>query len=168
MKALNEMISKTDVIADNAPIILCDERIREEKASLLLLDLFLSGNQGKYMNIACSGYSCDPFKKEGKTFNRFEIDLKERDFIKCLCSQERISSTDDTNFSLYSLLQEESVYHGLDATEHFFGVNSGQAFAPFRLSGRHFSLKPFVADLFPAPVREDLPYEVAVQSSLWK
>ena len=168
MKDLNKVIYKTDVIADNAPIIRCDERIREEKASLLLLDLFLSGNQGKYMNFACSGYSCDPFKKEGKTFNRFEIDLKERDFIKCLCSQKRISSTDDTNFSLYSLLQEESVYHGLDATEHFFGVNSGQAFAPFRLSGRHFSLKPFVADPFPAPVREDLPYEVAVQSSLWK
>ena len=168
MKALNEMISKVEVIADNAPIIWCDDRIREEKASLLLLDLFLSGNQGKYMNFACSGYSCDPFKKEGKTFNRFEIDLKERDFIRCLYSSQEISQSGEPNFSLYSLLQKESVYRGLDATEHFFGVNSGQAFAPFRLSGRHFSLKPFVADPFPAPVKEDLPYEVAVHSSLCK
>ena len=168
MKALNEMISKVEVTADNAPIIWCDDRIREEKASLLLLDLFLSGNQGKYMNFACSGYSCDPFKKEGKTFNRFEIDLKERDFIRCLYSSQEISQSGEPNFSLYSLLQKESVYHGLDATEHFFGVNSRQAFAPFRLSGRHFSLKPFAEDPFPAPVREDLPYEVAVQSSLCK
>ena len=103
--------------------------------------------------------------KNGRYYNWFNIDLKKRDFIVFSSSLQIMAKT---NFSFYSLLQMGSEYKGLDKTEHFFGVNSGRAFAPFRLNGRHFSLKPFLEDPSHAKVREDLPYEVAVQYSLWK
>ena len=64
MNELKKFISTNSVITDNVPIIRCDERIREEKASLLLLDLFLSGNQGQYMTNNALGYYCDAVEME--------------------------------------------------------------------------------------------------------
>ena len=169
MNNLKKYISTNPVITDNVPIIRCDDRIREEKTSLMLLDLFLSGNQGQYMTQRSLSYLCDEVEMaNGRSYNRFDINLKTRDFIAFSSFPQKMNNQAKTNFSFYSLLQKGSEYKGLDKTEHFFGVTPRQAFAPFRLSERHFSLKPFVDDFCHAKVREDLPYEVAVQCALWK
>ena len=77
MKDLKKYISTNSVITDNVPIIRCDDRIREEKASLMLLDLFLSGNQGQYMTNSSLSYFCDEVKMEnGRSYNWFNINLE--------------------------------------------------------------------------------------------
>lgn len=169
MESLQKYISTNAVITDNVPIIRCDDRIREERASLMLLDLFLSGNQGKYMADSSLSCPCDEVKMgNGNSYKRFYINLKERNFIAFSNSPQIMNNQAKTNFSFYSLLQNCSEYKGFDKTEHFFGVTPRQAFAPFKLNGRHFSFKPFVDDFCHAKVREDLPYEVAVQFALCK
>ena len=55
MNIVESIVSKTAVVIDNIPTIDSSDRIREERASLLLLDLFLAKNQGVFMTRSSSG-----------------------------------------------------------------------------------------------------------------
>ena len=76
MNQIESIISKTAVATDNIKTVNCSDRIREERVSLLLLNLFLSGNQGEYMNYASNTYKCNRAEKDGYFFDSFEINTK--------------------------------------------------------------------------------------------
>ena len=168
MNQIESIISKTAVATDNIPTVNSSELIREERASLLLLDLFLGKHQGRYMDYASYGYNCNTAAKNGTTFTRFIIDTHQKDVIQPLYSGKDKGSIEVESYSLFSLLQKEAVYKGLDATEYFFGITAGQAFAPFKLNGRHFTMKPFTKDCYPRAICENSMYEVNLQNTLGK
>ena len=168
MNTIEKFIAKTAIATDNIPCSKSSELIREERASLLLLDLFLGKHQGRYMNYASNGYNCNTAVKNGKTFTRFIIDTQQKDVIQPLYSGKDKGSIEVESYSLFSLLQKEAVYKGLDATEYFFGITAGQAFAPFKLNGRHFTMKPFTKDCYPRAICENSMYEVNLQNTLGK
>ena len=168
MNTIEKFIAKTAIATDNIPCSKSSELIREERASLLLLDLFLGKHQGRYMNYASNGYNCNTAVKNGKTFTRFIIDTQQKDVIQPLYSGKDKGSIKVESHSLFSLLQKEAVYKGLDATEYFFGITVGQAFAPFKLNGRHFTLKPFTKDCYLRAICENSMYEVNLQNTLGK
>ena len=168
MNTIEKFIAKTAIATDNIPCSKSSELIREERASLLLLDLFLGKHQGRYMNYASYCYNCNTAVKNGTTFTRFIIDTQQKDVIQPLYSGKDKGSIKVESHSLFSLLQKEAVYKGLDATEYFFGITVGQAFAPFQLNGRHFTMKPFTKDCYLRAICENSMYEVNLQNALCK
>ena len=108
MSNVTDLISKTAVVTDNIPTIDSSDRIREERASLLLLDLFLAKNQGVFMTRSSNVYNCDRAEKDGYFFNCFEINTKQIDFVKGIYPSINKCSTHYPSFSLYSLLQKEA------------------------------------------------------------
>ena len=168
MNIVESIVSKTAVVTDNIPTIDSSDRIREERASLLLLDLFLAKNQGVFMTRSSNVYNCDRAEKDGYFFNCFEINTKQPNFIKGIYPPINKCSTHYPSFSLYSLLQKEARYKGLDATEFCFGIKKNQPFASFKLNKKHFANVPFSEDLYNDKIKEGFLYEEAIQWGLHK
>ena len=168
MSKVTDLISKTAVVTDNIPTIDSSDRIREERASLLLLDLFLAKNQGVFMTRSSNVYNCDRAEKDGYFFNCFEINTKQIDFVKGIYPSINKCSTHNPSFSLYSLLQKEARHKGLAATENHFGIKPNQPFGSFKLNKNHFVNVPFSEDLYNDKIKEGFLYEEAIQWGLHK
>lgn len=166
MNTIEQIIAKTAVATDNIKTVNCSDRIREERVSLLLLNLFLSGNQGEYMNYASNTYRCNRAEKKGYFFDSFEINTKKIDLISGIYPPINKCDNKNPNFSLYSLLQKEASYNGISATENFFGVEPEYPFSAFKLPGKHFTLKPFGNDFSGRKITDGIIYEAAVQEGL--
>ena len=168
MNQIESIISKTAVVTDNIPTIDSSDRIREERASLLLLDLFLGKHQGVFMTRSSNVYNCDRAEKDGYFFNCFEINTKQIDFVKGIYPSINKCSTHYPSFSLYSLLQKEARHKGLAATENHFGIKPNQPFGSFKLNKNHFVNVPFSEDLYNDKIKEGFLYEEAIQWGLHK
>ncbi|MBO7329696.1 MAG: hypothetical protein J6W00_13105 [Lentisphaeria bacterium] len=174
MDPIKEVVGLTAVTTDSVPMFDTSHRIREEKASLATLKLFYSGDIGRYMNYSGPRFRCSERDSDGRAFTSFEITKKPSGVIICHSHnfpyQEKALNNIQTSEkrSLYSMLQCDAAYNGLEATEAFFGIRPGLAWGSYNLEGYRFHLKPFPKGTEFIVPNQDVSFETSFQNYLKK
>lgn len=147
---ISNIIEQSPIVTDNLETFFDAERIRQEKISLGLANLYYNGKLAAYMKHPYSMYQCEPIKYEDEILKFFNLEDSLQTCVAFYSSMGRKIYLENIPAhrkpSLYDLLQTDAEIKGIENTEFFLGMEYSQAYGRYNFPGQHFTLKTFLED----------------------